>query len=151
MISEIAYLDLKARQSAYNVWADQFKQKNGWIVIPADAIRPVKFENEDRAEIETYEFMTEKPARYFAYVNFPFITGDRNRVIAKGSGPVHITGFMGQTLAKVEYYSLPKVSNMGDKRVFFSAMGINGVRYHGIAYITNGNYCRMRAYKKQKA
>lgn len=141
MISLTEYTALKANQSAYEKWAETYKQKNGWIVIPADAIRPVQFENEDRAKIEEYEFMTEKPLRLFAY----YKAGSRDTFPIYGT----ITGFMGNVLARVQFASVPRVSNMGDKRIYFSALGINGVLYHGIAYVTNGDYCRMRAYKKQ--
>jgi hypothetical protein len=135
MVTETQYSELKSRQAIYEKWSENFKQKNGWIVIPKEATPPVTFENEDRSKIEIYEFVTQKPARYFAYYH---------------SGSRLIRNWMGEQLALVEYYSVPKVSSFGDKRVYFSARGINGIRYHGVAYVPAGDYCRMRAYKNQK-
>lgn len=85
------------------------------------------FTNELRAELETLNFLAEAPARYFAYPS----TDLRN-----------VTGFMGNTLARITSLGSAFRSNMGDERRSFHAVGINGVRYVGTIYST---YLRMRA------
>lgn len=86
-----------------------------------------EFGNELRAELETLDFLTDKPEKVFAYPS-----EDLKR----------ITGFMGNTLAHVFWVGRKFRSNMGDERQAFCAKGINGVNYYGTIY---GTYARLRA------
>lgn len=71
LIDTPTYDKLAARLAAHDAWAEQFKQRSGWIVIPADANPPraAKISNAGRAMIEVYEFRRDVPDRYFLYIN----------------------------------------------------------------------------------
>lgn len=52
-------------------WSEQFRQKNGWIVIPADTPRPPEIEMVDnamRGRVEQYELLRDTPERLSAYI-----------------------------------------------------------------------------------
>lgn len=94
------------------------------------------FTNEQRAELETLEFLADPPAACFAYPKSPanpWQFGD-------------VTGFMGNVLARFYWMGRKYRDNFGSERQSFRALGINGVHYHGTIY---GTYLRMKRSAKQ--
>jgi hypothetical protein len=52
-------------------WSEQFRQPNGWTVIPADAQRPdaiAMVDNDMRGRVEQFELLNEAPERFTAYI-----------------------------------------------------------------------------------
>lgn len=84
------------------------------------------FTNELRAELETLEFLADPPARYFAYPSADCRS---------------VSGFMGNTLARINHLGREFRSCFGDTRQNFRAVGINGRTYAGTIY---GTYLRMK-------
>lgn len=60
-----------------------------------------------------------------------------------------ITTFMSDKLATVTRAGSPYRSNLGDRRQSIRALGINGTVYYGTAYLSSGDYVRLRPIKKQ--
>lgn len=55
-----------------NSYAAQFRQANGWTVIPAEAASHPDYaacDNDMRSRVERYEFLRDTPARYSAYLD----------------------------------------------------------------------------------
>jgi hypothetical protein len=84
---------------------------------------------------EVAAFNAKHPSPYFAYHN-------------AGAAPLgfgrHITTWTGEVLAHVVGVGQPWASNMGDRRQAFTARTPDGVTYHGVAYLSAGDYVRMR-------
>jgi hypothetical protein len=96
--------------------------------------------NEERSRREVATFIAEPPFRYFAYQSHDATIGRLRRFDL-------ITTWKGDKLAEVVSVGQLWTSNMGDKRQAFQARGVNGVLYSGTAYLSCGDYVRMRAVK----
>ena len=83
-------------------------------------------------QVEVYEFVTNPPDRYFAYVNLD------KRII---------TTWTGDKLGDITFRSAPHTSNMGDVRVNIRVKAVNGLNYAGTFYQSAGDYCRIRKVK----
>lgn len=91
-----------------------------------------EFGNAERSRLERHRFYTDPPARYFAYVD-----SDLSRV----------TTWTGEELARKiidREGSREWTSNMGDRRRSFRCRTPDGVVYAGVAYLSAGDYCRLR-------
>lgn len=66
-----AYLADCRANAAYEKWAAQFRQANGWTVIPVDA-KPkgiaARVDNALRSRIERFELFTNPPEKFTAYI-----------------------------------------------------------------------------------
>lgn len=90
---------------------------------------------------EVAAFMADPPGPYFAY--WREVGGYRDRL----QWGYHITTWTGDLLATVQTVGIPYTSNMGDRRQSFRARGINGATYSGTAFLSAGDYVRMRPVK----
>jgi hypothetical protein len=95
--------------------------------------------NEMRSRIEKYEFLNNPPEKYFVYVCKTEQGGLTNV----------LTTWTGETLAKITHVGRVYRSAFGDKRQSFWARALNGVLYHGTAYLTAGDYARIKIAKNQ--
>src|SRR5262245_60014207 len=70
MITDAQAAEMRARYARYQQWAAQYVKPNGWTIIPAEAQPPVgdEWSNADSSTLEVYEFMHDKPQRYFLYI-----------------------------------------------------------------------------------
>lgn len=71
MIDAATYAAERAICDKAAAYAEQFRQRNGWIVIPADAAKHPDYaacDNAMRGRIELYELHRDKPERFSAYV-----------------------------------------------------------------------------------
>lgn len=93
-------------------------------------ISSVDDRNAETSRLEVEAFKTDTPGPYFAY-----LSGNR------------ITTWTGDLLALVTWKGTPWRNNLGDTRQAFNAEGINGTRYAGVAYVSAGDYVRMRPVK----
>lgn len=89
--------------------------------------------NEERSKVEQYEWVSNPPLSYFAYIN------EKKAVCAT---------WMGDKLGNVGFGS-PFHSNLGDVRVPITVYGINGKVYHGTYYKSAGDYCRIKMSRKK--
>ena len=99
--------------------------------------------NEQRSADEVAAFIADAPGPYFAYWNA------RGRWAKPGVSPElipsdTITTWMGDVLATITWTGNRHISAFGDARQNFRARGINGATYSGTAYLTAGDYARMR-------
>lgn len=104
--------------------------------------------NEERSAREVAAFLADPPGPYFAYWNA------RGRWSLPGVPAALIPGdtvttWTGDKLATMTWTGEPFYSSFSDRRQNFRAVGINGVHYSGTAYLTAGDYVRMRPLKRQ--
>jgi hypothetical protein len=102
--------------------------------------------NEQRSAAEVAAFIADEPGPYFAYWNA------RGRWSRPGVKPELIRGdiittWTGDRLADITWTGNVFGSGFGDRRQNFRALGVNGATYSGTAYLTAGDYVRMRPVK----
>ena len=100
--------------------------------------------NKQRSADEVAAFMNDTPGPYFAYHNAKSSGLDPVRRLHHGDD---ITTWTGDRLARVIETNQPWRDNFDGIRQNFRARGINGVTYSGTAYLTAGDYVRMRPVK----
>jgi len=132
MITKEQYETLRARLVVYDEWAKQFTMKNGWRVVPNDAVPPVTVTNEDRSAIELYEFVHNAPDKYFLYINADKHTANT---------------WTGEKLGRVEFGNAWR-DNFGGVRVHVRVYAVNGYVYSGTYFKTAGDYARVRKLKE---
>jgi len=129
------YTTAKHKLDQYEAAALKYRTDNKTNGIPVEICNSFPFANEVdnnlRSAIETYEFISNPPDKYFIYIN-------ESKCIA--------TTWTGQPLGSVSFGQEYR-SNMGDKRQPVSILGINGRKYHGTYYKSSGNYARIKIKK----
>lgn len=135
-MTEKEYISAKAQLLAYTDASEKWMTENKTRGIPGDVREQFPFAdvvtNELRSQIEVYEFMHEKPEKYFAYVNG--VSGQ-------------LTTWTGEPLGTVSWWGTEWRSNMGDARQAITVNAINGVKYFGTFYKGAGDYARLKASK----
>jgi len=102
--------------------------------------------NEQRSAEEVAAFKADEPGPYFAYWNV------RGRWAKPGVEPELIVGdlittWTGEELGRIVWVGRPFYSSFTDRRQNFRALGVNGATYSGTAFLTAGEYVRMRPVK----
>jgi hypothetical protein len=97
--------------------------------------------NAERSRAEVAEFTSEQPDQYFAYHS----AGRGN--LARGT---LITTWTGDPLGRVLEAGEPYVSNFGDRRQSFRMLSAGMCSYSGTAYLSAGDYVRMRKVASRK-
>lgn len=98
-----------------------------------------EFTNEQRAELETLDFLADEPAAVFQYV----------KLDAQGQ-PDSVTGWTGQKIGRVSYFSRVYQSpgfGRNSERQNIRVCAINGRTYSGVYYKSAGDYCRLKLCK----
>lgn len=133
MVTEAQYNDLKARYERKETWV-KANAWNGskWISYSPDSL-PLdsRCSNAETSEIETYEFMRDKPTSYTSYTSAHIVTT-----------------WTGQRLGEILWSSGFWRNNMGDQREQLIVLGDNGIFYSVLSFGT-GMYNHMKAYKNQ--
>jgi hypothetical protein len=106
--------------------------KEEWEAIARQAGLERPPTNEERGQVEQYEFVTNPPDRYFAYVN------ERTR---------RLTTWMGDDLGEVGFGREYRDS-FGGRRVSITIYAINGKRYYGTYFKSSGDYARIKVSKR---
>lgn len=131
-ITDHEALALRGLQARFEAW------RNGCTSYKTDDV-PAElraFDNDARAKLELYDFVHEKPERYFAYYRDNAAAGEL------------IVNWTGLTLGRIESAGAIWTSNFGDKRRSVRVRGVNGVTYIGTAQLSNGTYVRLRAIRE---
>ena len=126
------------RAAAY---AQQFRQKNGWIVIPAEAAKHPEYaacDNAMRGRVERYELLRDLPDRFIAYFTAPGGVGRVTTWPGDELGKAWITG----TAPARGHYAART-----DRRHYGRAV-IRGKHYAWTG-AGEGMACRLRALKHQ--
>lgn len=135
LISPETAADYRRRNAAYNAWAEQYRQRNGWTVIPAGAVPPegAEISNAERGLLEQFDVVTAPPEKLFAYVEFgPY-------------GQTTVKVWTGEPLGYGEAGSEYR-DNFGGRRRNV-CVTIGGARYGGTAFVSAGDYVRLRRLK----
>lgn len=134
--NESEYLQAIEKYNLNNEATRKYLSDNKTNCIPVEITKTFPFAdfvtNELRSKIETWEFINDKPERYFIYI-------DEKEKVA--------TTWMGDKLGSVVYFGREYRSNMGDKRQSVDIAAINGIKYYGTYYKDAGSYARIKAYK----
>lgn len=129
------YLDAKTYLMQYEMAANVYRTQNKTNGIPVEICNTFPYadivDNDLRGKIEVYEFMQDKPNKYFLYIK---------------ESAEQATTWNGEFLGNV-HFGKEYRSNMGDKRQPIDVFGINGIKYHGTYYKSAGDYARIKAYK----
>ena len=104
---------------------------------------PTTLTSAETSAAEVAAFLTDEPGPYFAY-HAPATLSGLHRTEVMGD---RITTWTGDDLARVIHKGEPYRSGFRDRRQNFRALGINGVTYAGTAYLSAGDYVRMRPVK----
>lgn len=133
MITEEQAKDIRQRYDKLNAWIDSRRGRNGWASYKPDDKPPEipDVSNDERSQLEVYDFCNDPPDRYFLYVNeskreATTWTGDKLGVVTFGQ----------------EYRD-----NFGGKRVSVWIEAINGKSYHGTYFKSSGDYARVKLCK----
>jgi len=128
--------DIRARVDQYAEWAEQFRKPNGWTVITPDEQKraPVTVTNEERGRLEQYEVWRDPPESLFCYVS------------PLGDGRIKAAVWTGDPLGFGNWGDEYR-SNFGDGRRSVRVI-IAGYVYSGTAFVTAGDYARLRRGKR---
>lgn len=140
MLTKEQYDVLREKINVFNKWVDSIRnKKSGWASykpedIPAD-LKPAPT-NEEISSVEVYEFIHEKPERYFLYIGL-----NPNGYTGRGSQHTATT-WTGEYLGDVTF-GAEFSACFGDKRISITVKAINGCEYHGTYFKSSGDYARI--------
>ena len=140
MISRERYLKLREMTRRYEAARKKFDPKRyqrggGYDVKDRTIISAMAGHrdttNEEKSQIEDFEWRMYPPSRYFAYYD---------------SAMTKITGFMGNVLGRIIWKG-SVTRAFGGKRQNITIVGTNNVMYAGVCNLTGGTYCRLKRIK----
>lgn len=109
--------------------------------------------NGERSALEIFEFMRDKPKRYFLYINPPsFVLPHgverqyRSNELRGRSGTA--TTWTGDKLGTVQF-GCAYQDNFGGTRVPVTVQAISGDTYHGTYFASAGSYARIKKSKQK--
>ena len=123
MINQETANDIKTREAKYTAWRGD---RNG---IPTKEIPGYAPTNQERGELELFEFVTDKPDKYMLYI--------------RESDKTAIT-WVGNKLGNV-FFGTEFRDNFGGTRQSIDIIGVNGVKYHGWYFKSSGDYARIKS------
>ncbi len=138
--------EIRAALEVERGYLDQIGFQGGVVPVAEIQARAGFFAtNDERSLVEVADFRDQAPDRYFAY-------HDGHQ---PGSNPGRVGGTLttwtGSELAVVIDRWAPFTSVLGDHRQNFRAIAINGEIYTATAYLSAGDYVRMRRVKPRDA
>jgi hypothetical protein len=136
--SKDEYNEAREMLNQYEAASTKWMKENKTNGIPVEIARTFPFadkvNNDLRSMVEVWEWLNDKPQKYFCYVN------EDERIATTWTG-----SFIGSIQLGREYKS-----NFGDKRQDITVTGANGVKYYGTYFKSAGDYARITAYKRQQ-
>lgn len=139
VLDEATYTALRARYNEYEARRKEVCKSPTCATVVEQASLPVALTHDEISAVEVYEFLQDKPKKYFVYVKEPeagYVAGS-------------VGTWIGEPLGKC-YFGFSYKSNMGDTRVPINVEGRNGIDYYGTYYKSAGDYARIKAHKGQK-
>lgn len=145
LIDAEAASQVRARVDAFRAWLGDRRSYR-----PEDVPQGMEdATNEMKSALERFEFMRDKPERYFAYARLSAAktTGERNALPRVGDA-LDVTTWTGQLLLTGRVNRV-WFDNFGGRRVSFHARPADGsdVRYSGVYFYSAGDYARLRKLK----
>lgn len=126
--------EIRSKHDAINAWLKENKRRSfRHDELPTGLVPPT---NDETSALEVFEFLRDKPDRYFAYVKISDASDLRGT----------ITTWTGEKLGDC-YLGGTYRDNFGGKRRSISVQAINGCSYYGTYYSSAGDYCRLRKAK----
>jgi hypothetical protein len=132
MLNAIEASDIRRRHDLLREWMTEHKTNSyRREELPAHIVPPT---NDETGALEVFEFMRDKPDRYFLYVKTAGLDIEGACVVTTWNGERLGAGTIGRVYR----------SNMGDKRrsIWFTA--ITGEKYSGTYFFGAGDYARVR-------
>jgi hypothetical protein len=127
--TEGRYRTLKLKLAAFDRWLGKRRSYR-----PEEVPYGLTVTNDERSEVEVYEFLNSPPLKYFAYV--------------KSAPKAVLTNWMGYVLGDIVKWGYAHKGNMGDVRVAITVRAINGYMYTGTYYKSAGDYARIKRGKR---
>ncbi|GAB7002482.1 hypothetical protein JQ593_22795 [Bradyrhizobium viridifuturi] len=121
--------DIRARDEALHAWMKARKTNSYHPSELPPHINPPT--NDERGQVELFEFMRDIPERYFLYINAKTNTA---------------TTWNGERLGSASFGREYR-DNFGGKRVPVTVRAINGATYHGTYFKSAGDYARVKKAK----
>lgn len=135
IVNPVMHVCQNCAGKGYTLGACSYREED----VP-EHLRADKVGNAELSRVEVYEFMRDKPGRYFAYV-----AQDLSKV----------TTWTGETLGYVIWHGNPyKVRNpfshWPSERQNLRVHAVNGLTYSAVYYKSSGDYCRMKVVSSSK-
>lgn len=128
--------EICARLDKFNAWLGtrcSYRSEE----VPAG----LEVSNDERAQVELFDFVNNPPDRYFLYISA------KNGTHYGASGEANI--WTGVKLGDVQFGNTWR-DNMGSIRVSVSIYAVNGYTYHGTYFKSAGDYARVKMSAKSK-
>jgi hypothetical protein len=122
--------DIRARVDRYREWV---KGRNRNNYKPDEVPTDCRVSNDEQSTLEVYDFVNEKPERYFLYIR-----EEMRQAIT----------WTGDLLGSVSFGHAYR-DNFGGLRVPIRIHAINGRTYAGTYYKSAGDYARVKAVKSR--
>ena len=148
MVTATQAADIRARDEALQAWL-KVEKRNSYKKeeLPAELNPP---SNEERSACEVFEFLRDKPTKYFSYIREPDAGTYARNSFERAKRLYARTGSMqtwtGDNLGTVQF-GLAFRDNFNGIRVPITVRAINGCTYHGIYFFSVGDYCRVKKAK----
>jgi len=140
IISGAEYARLKKRWERFEAW------RNGRTSYQSSEVpKGLNVTNEERSQIEQYEFVNDPPQKYFVYIRRVNCDGEREEKSLR----VQATTWAGDVLG-VGMLGYSFRDNFGGERYPVRFRAINGKTYSGTYYSSAGDYARVRVVKGDK-
>lgn len=146
MITLERYQELRRKIATFDAWVDsQRNPRNGWASYREQDVpnHLPRVSNDERSQVEVYEFVQQRPDKYFVYVArnkcAPGVV-DNKVTLTTWTGQVLGYGFLGR-----RYETGAGLRRSVRYPVRFTA--INGDKYKGIYYASAGDYARVHRVK----
>ena len=150
MITSAQYTDLRARYDAKQAWVKTHAwEGKKWVSYdPASLPIECQCSNKETGLIEHYEFMTDPPAIYTAYVLNS--KGERQNW---WNADHYVGTFVGDHMGRIVASWEANKAAFGFRTAYRAlvVLGDNGILYHAMFCYTAGDYVTLRAYKHQDA
>lgn len=151
MITAQTAADIRAREDALRAWLGSRCSYKTEEAIAAGLKPPT---NEERSALEVFEFVRDKPERYFVYISLPPRVKSKTypSSVAKYrdcyGGTGRATTWTGDPLGEVQF-GRAWSDNFGGTRISISVYPITGEAYHGTYFASAGDYARIQKAKRK--
>ncbi len=145
VISRETYNDLRAKINAFDQYVDEHfrkgRKKQGWAVYaPGDVPLP-SVSNEQRSQVELYEFCHNRPSQYVCYIKLDGPKAKTFTAVTWGGDTLGRGVLLKPRMVKLNQ------STIAARRWGINFAGINGLNYEGTYYSDKGDFAKVKAVK----